>query len=74
MPTAKKALFWNYHIVWIERDLFGKPFETAEQDNYLLHVYAEFTMEIRLVISLYDWLALGALANCICAYKWFLEK
>ena len=29
MSTARKVLLWNYHIVWIERDLFGKPLESA---------------------------------------------
>ena len=45
----------------------GKAFESAGQENYLLHVYPEFTWEISLVISLHDWFTLGALAadkNC----------
>ena len=54
-------LLWNYNIVWIERNLFGKPFESV-QENYLLCVYPEFTSEISLVISLHDWLTLRAQA------------
>ena len=46
MPTAKKLLLWNYHIVCIERDLFGKPFESAGQENYVLCVYSEFSSEL----------------------------
>ena len=59
MSTAKKVLLRSYHIdiVWIDRDLFGKPFESAWQENYLLYVYPGFTSEISLVISspLHDW-------------------
>ena len=29
MSTAKNVLLWNYHIIWIERILFGKPFEIS---------------------------------------------
>ena len=29
-------------MVWIERDLSGKSFESAEQENYLLCVYPGF--------------------------------
>ena len=51
------------------RDLFGKPFESAGQENYPLCVYPKFTSEISLVISLHDWFKfIGALAadkNCI---------
>jgi len=57
------VLLWNYHIVWIEKDLFGKPFESAHRS-----VYPEFTSEVSLVISLHDWLTLRSLAadkNCI---------
>jgi len=31
ISTAKKVLLWNYHIVWIKRDIFGKPFESAHR-------------------------------------------
>ena len=68
MSTARKVLLWNYHIVWIGRDLFGKPFESAGQQNYLLRVYPELSSEISLVISQHDWFTLSALAaneNCI---------
>ena len=70
MSTARKVLRWNYHIVWIERDLFGKPVESAGQENYLLCVYPEFSSEISLVISLHVWFTLDASAlaadeNCI---------
>ena len=55
-------LLWNYHIVFIERDLFGKPSESAGQENYLLCVYPEFSSKISFVISLHDWFTLGSLA------------
>ena len=29
MSTAKKLLLWNYHNIWIERNLLRKPFETS---------------------------------------------
>ena len=48
MSTARKVLLWNYHIVWIETDLFGKPFESAGQENCFLCVYPEFSWEISL--------------------------
>ena len=50
MSTAKKVLLWNYRIVWIERDLFGKPLESAGQENLFLS---------SLVISLHYWFKLG---------------
>ena len=70
MSTAKKVLLRSYHIdiVWIERDLFGKPFESARQENYLPCVYPEFTSEFSLVISLHGWFTSGPLAadkNCV---------
>ena len=68
MFISEKSL-WEYHIVWIERDLIGKPTESAGQENYLLYVYPRFTSEISLVIPLHDWFTfIGALAadkNCI---------
>ena len=56
MSTAKKVLLQNYHIVWIERDLFGKPFKVLGRK-----IYPEFSSKISPVISLHDWFTLGAL-------------
>ena len=51
MSKAKKVLLWNYHIVWIERDLFGKTFESAGRENFLLWAYPEFTQLQKSVLS-----------------------
>ena len=42
MFAMKNVFLWNENIVWIERDLSGKPFESAGQENYLLCVYPDF--------------------------------
>ena len=44
----------RYHIVWIERGLFEKHFQSAEHENYILFVCPKFSWKISLVISLHD--------------------
>ena len=44
MSASKKVLLWNeLNIVWIERDperdLPGKPFETAGQEKIIFYVF-----------------------------------
>ena len=68
MPTMKKMLLWNYHIVGSrERDLANFK---------VLGIYLKFISEISLVISLHDWFTfIGALAadklnlNVIASFK-----
>ena len=64
----EKVLFWNYHIVWIERDLFGKSFESAGQENYPLCVYPEFSADISFVISPLDWFTFNEGLNGVLAF------
>ena len=52
MSTARKVFLWNYHIVWIETDLFLKPFKSAWQENCFLCVYPEFRSETRTAAQL----------------------
>ena len=49
MSRRKKCFSGTTTSFLIERDLFGKPFESAWQENYLLYVYPGFTSEISLV-------------------------
>ena len=61
MPTMKKMLLRNYHIVGSrERDLANFK---------VLRIYLKFISEISLVISLHDWFtfigAFTAVKNCI---------
>ena len=53
MSATIKSASLEY-IVWIARDLSGKPFESAGLENYLLCVILIFTSEISLVTSLHD--------------------